>query len=55
MARTLEEFKANLSSKYGVQFYAVDKRPFQQKMTPVYKEFEGKVGKDLIEAILQAK
>ena len=55
VAKTLEEFKANLSSKHAVQFYAVDKRPFQQKMIPVYKEFEGKVGKDLIESILQTK
>ena len=55
VAKTLEEFKAKLSAKEGVQFYEVDKRPFQQKMAPVYKEFEAKVGKDLIEAILQAK
>jgi hypothetical protein len=31
----------------------VDKRPFQLRMAPVYKEFEGKVGKELIDAILQ--
>jgi tripartite ATP-independent transporter DctP family solute receptor len=53
VAKTLEEFKAKLSSRDGVQFYNVDKRPFQQKMAPVYREFEGKVGKDLIDAILQ--
>jgi len=28
-----------------------DKRPFQEKMQPIYKEFEGKIGKDLIEAV----
>lgn len=52
IAQTLEEFKTKLRGT-GVQFYDVDKKPFQQKMAPVYKEFEGKVGKDLIEAILQ--
>ena len=55
VAKTLEEFKAKLSGRDGVQFYAVDKQPFQQRMAPVYREFEAKVGKDLIEAILQAK
>ena len=53
MAKTLEEFKAKLAGRDGVQFYEVDKRPFQQKMAPVYREFEAKVGKDLIDAILQ--
>jgi tripartite ATP-independent transporter DctP family solute receptor len=53
VAKTLEEFKAKLSSRDSVQFYEVDKRPFQQRMAPVYKEFEAKVGKDLIDAILQ--
>lgn len=55
VAKTLEEFKAKLSARDGVQFYAIDKQPFQQRMGPVYREFEAKVGKDLIEAILQAK
>jgi tripartite ATP-independent transporter DctP family solute receptor len=53
VGKTLDEFKAKLSSKDGVQFYDVDKRPFQQRMAPVYREFEPKVGKELIEAILQ--
>ena len=53
VAKTLEEFKAKLAGRDGVQFYDVDKRPFQQKMAPVYREFEAKVGKDLIDAILQ--
>lgn len=47
-------FKAKLASRDGVQFYDVDKRPFQQRMAPVYREFEAKVGKDLIDAILQS-
>jgi tripartite ATP-independent transporter DctP family solute receptor len=54
VAKTLEEFKAKLTSRDGVQFYDVDKRPFQQRMAPVYREFEAKVGKDLIDAILQS-
>ena len=34
VAKTLEEFKAKLAGRDGVQFYDVDKRPFQQKMPP---------------------
>jgi TRAP-type transport system periplasmic protein len=32
-----------------------DKRPFQEKMQPIYKEFEGKIGKDLIQAVQQGQ
>ena len=32
-----------------------DKRPFQDKMQPVYNEFEGKIGKDLIQAVQQGQ
>jgi tripartite ATP-independent transporter DctP family solute receptor len=32
-----------------------DKRPFQDKMQVVYKEFEGKIGKDLIQAVQTAQ
>jgi TRAP-type transport system periplasmic protein len=54
IAKTLEEFKTKLRTTAGVQFYEIDKRPFQEKMAPVYKEFEAKVGRDLIDAIVQA-
>ena len=32
-----------------------DKRPFQEKMQPIYKEFEGKIGRDLIQAVQQGQ
>src|SRR5262245_58278787 len=32
-----------------------DKRPFQQRMEVVYREFEGKIGKDLIAAVQAAQ
>jgi tripartite ATP-independent transporter DctP family solute receptor len=32
-----------------------DKRPFQDKMQVVYREFEGKIGKDLIQAVQTAQ
>ena len=54
IAQNTEEFKAKLRP-LGVQFNEVDKRLFQQKMGPVYKEFGPKVGADLIEAIVQSK
>jgi len=54
IAKSLEEQKAQLRA-FGVEFIEVDKRPFQQKMADVYKQFEPQLGKDLIEAILQSK
>ena len=32
-----------------------DKRPFQDRMQAVYREFEGKIGKDLIQAVQSAQ
>ncbi len=32
-----------------------DKRPFQERMQAVYKEFEGRLGKDLISAVQAAQ
>ena len=32
-----------------------DKRPFQEKMQAVYREFEGKIGRDLIQAVQAAQ
>ena len=32
-----------------------DKRPFQDRMQAVYREFEGKIGKDLITAVQAAQ
>jgi len=32
-----------------------DKGPFREKMQPIYKEFEGKIGKDLIQAVQQGQ
>lgn len=55
VAKTLEEFKSKLTTRDGVQFYVIDKASFQQRVTPVYKEFEGRVGKELIDGILQTK
>ena len=54
IAKSLEEQKTQLRA-LGVEFIEVDKRPFQQKMADVYKQFEPELGKDLIEAILQSK
>jgi tripartite ATP-independent transporter DctP family solute receptor len=53
--KTREENKAELSSKNGVVFYEVDKRPFQEKVSPVYREFEPKLGKELIDSILRSE
>ena len=54
IAKSLGEEMAQLRG-YGVQFNEVDKRPFQQKMGDVYKQFEPQLGKDLIESILQSQ
>lgn len=32
-----------------------DKRAFQEKMQPIYKEFEGRIGRDLIQAVQQGQ
>jgi TRAP-type C4-dicarboxylate transport system substrate-binding protein len=49
----LAEYETALRG-HGVQFYSVDKAAFQRKMAPVYKEFESKVGKSLIDAVQTA-
>ena len=54
IAKSLGEEMAMLRG-YGVQFNEVDKRPFQQKMGDVYKQFEPQLGKDLIESILRSE
>lgn len=54
VAKTLQEFRDTLA-KQGVTFQVVDKKPFQDKMAPVYKEFEAKVGKDIIEGVIATK
>lgn len=32
-----------------------DKRPFQERMQPIYKEFEPKIGRDLVQAVQQGQ
>jgi tripartite ATP-independent transporter DctP family solute receptor len=54
VAKMLAEYETALRG-HGVQFYSVDKAAFQRKMAPVYKEFESKVGKSLIDAVLTAQ
>jgi len=44
-----------LLKKDGVQVTEVDTSAFRAKAMPVYKEFEGKIGKELIEAVLAAQ
>ena len=54
VAKSLKDMMDFLGTKHGVQFFEVDKRPFQEKVKPVYKEFETKVGgRETIDAILQ--
>ena len=53
VAKTQKEFETTLRAN-GVEFYSVNKSAFQQKMAPVYKEFESKVGKALIESVLNS-
>jgi tripartite ATP-independent transporter DctP family solute receptor len=56
VATSLKDMMDNLSKRYGVQFYEVDKPAFQAKVAPVYKEFEAKVGgREVIDAIQQTK
>jgi TRAP-type C4-dicarboxylate transport system substrate-binding protein len=54
VAKNQEDFMNKLRT-FGVQFYPVDKRPFQQKMADLYKEFEQKIGKELLDAILKSE
>lgn len=54
VAKTMTQFQETLK-KQGVVFVAVDKPAFQAKMAPVYREFEGKVGKDLIDGVIATK
>ena len=54
VADTLKPFREKLIS-YGVQFYEVDKRPFQEKVISVYRDFETKIGRELIDGALETK
>lgn len=52
--RRTNEF-IELLKKDGVHVYEVDQEAFRARALGVYKEFEDKIGKDLIQAVLQAK
>ncbi len=54
IAKTLEETKTWLRAR-GVEFIEVDKKPFQQKMADVYRQFEPQFGKELIDSILKSQ
>jgi TRAP-type C4-dicarboxylate transport system substrate-binding protein len=57
--RTLIDQRTNeyidLLKKAGVKVAEVDTAAFRAKVAPVYKEFEAKIGKDLIDAVLKTK
>ncbi len=50
-----QEFMNKLRAEKMEIVPVVDKRPFQERMQAVYREFEGKIGKDLISAVQTAQ
>ncbi len=51
----IQDLIAKLKAK-GMKVNEVpDKRPFMEMVKPVYKQFEGKIGKDTLEMILKAR
>ncbi len=51
----IEDFLTKLKDK-GMEINDVpDKEPFQEAVRPMYKDFEDKIGKDVLQAVLEAR
>lgn len=54
VARQMERDQVSELERLGMQITYPDKAAFQEAMAPVYRQFEGQLGADLIQAVLEA-
>ncbi len=55
IAKIVDSYLEDLAKEGMIINEVADKKPFQDSVMPMYQEFEGKIGADVLEAVLSAR